>query len=240
MFVIMPIVAVAGARAFHVHPAVEIALVTLAVSPVPPILPNSALRAGATLDDTIGLLVAASLLSIGLVPLAMALIGLVLGLPLTAPFTMILRLMVFGILVPLACGMAVRQFAAGVAERLAKPVSVGGALLLLIPLLLILASTGRSMGALIGHGTLLSFVVFVAIGLSVGHWLGGPGQERRSVVALATATRHPGVAIAIVRENFPEQKLAVPAILLYLLVSVFVSLPYVRWRKTHGVLVGQR
>jgi BASS family bile acid:Na+ symporter len=126
-----------------------------------------------------------------------------------------------------------------VAERLARPVGTGGALLLLIPLVLILAAARHDMGALMGHGTLACFVVFIAIGLSVGHWLGGPGRERRSVVALATASRHPGVAIAIVRENFSGQRLALAAILLYVLVSVVASLPYSRWTKSHGTLVGQ-
>src|SRR5689334_20587568 len=46
MTVIMPLFAVALAGAFALHPAVKIALVALAVSPVPPFLPKKELRAG--------------------------------------------------------------------------------------------------------------------------------------------------------------------------------------------------
>jgi bile acid:Na+ symporter, BASS family len=239
MFVIMPGIAVAGALALDLHPAIKIALVALSVSPVPPILPNSALKTGVTLEDTIGLLVAASLLSMALVPLAMALIGPMFGLALAAPLTIIFKQMVLGVLAPLAAGMTLRQLVPGVADQLAKPVSVAGEALLLVCVAVILFGARHSMGALLGHGTLAVFVIFVCVGLAVGHWLGGPDPSRRSVLALATASRHPGVAIAIVRTNFPEQKLALAAVLLYLLVSLVVSLPYSKWRKAQSVLVVQ-
>jgi BASS family bile acid:Na+ symporter len=43
------------------------------------------------------------------------------------------------------------------------------------------------------------------------------------VLALATTSRHPAIAIAIAHANFPQQKLAVPAIVLYLIVSGIVT-----------------
>jgi hypothetical protein len=76
--------------------------------------------------------------------------------------------------------------------------------------------------------------VATVIGLITGHLLGGPDSEDRTVLALATAARHPGVAMAIASANFPEQKLAPAAILLYLLLSALLSIPYVMWRRRHG------
>jgi bile acid:Na+ symporter, BASS family len=75
-------------------------------------------------------------------------------------------------------------------------------------------------------------VVIVLIGLAAGHLLGGPNPHHRTVLALSTATRHPGVAIAIAHTNFPEQKLALAAILLYLLISGVVTIPYLKSRKS--------
>src|SRR5262245_16078939 len=46
MNVIMPILAVATALAFHLRPEVEVALILLAVAPVPPILPGKQKKAG--------------------------------------------------------------------------------------------------------------------------------------------------------------------------------------------------
>ena len=71
--------------------------------------------------------------------------------------------------------------------------------------------------------------------------LGGPDDEDRSVLALASAARHPGVAMAVASANFPDQKLAPAAILLYLLLSAILTIPYVMWRRRHaeiGVVMG--
>jgi len=76
---------------------------------------------------------------------------------------------------------------------------------------------------LIGDGTLLSLAAFALIGYFVGYFLGGPAPEERSVLALATASRHPAIAVAIAQANFPEQKLAIPAIVLYLIVCGVVT-----------------
>ena len=46
MFVVMPLVAVALSLVFRLHPAVEIALVALAISPMPPLLPSRKGQAG--------------------------------------------------------------------------------------------------------------------------------------------------------------------------------------------------
>jgi bile acid:Na+ symporter, BASS family len=54
------------------------------------------------------------------------------------------------------------------------------------------------------------------------------------VLALASGARHPGAALAIATANFPEQKLAPAAILLYLLLSAILSIPYVMWGKRHA------
>src|SRR5215470_1465258 len=46
MFVVMPLFAAALASAFDLHPAVKIALVALAVAPIPPLLPKKLMKAG--------------------------------------------------------------------------------------------------------------------------------------------------------------------------------------------------
>lgn len=68
MNVILPFFALATAFAFKLHPAVEIALVALAVSPAPPILPNKQIKAGGSRSYAIGLLVAVSMIAIVFVP----------------------------------------------------------------------------------------------------------------------------------------------------------------------------
>src|SRR5262249_17918930 len=88
---------------------------------------------------------------------------------------------------------------------------------------------GHLVMELIGNGSLIAIAAVVVLGLVVGHLLGGPEPANRSVLALATASRHPGVAMVIAGTLFPGQKLVPAAILLYLLVSVLWSVPYMKW-----------
>src|SRR5688572_27337549 len=75
MSVVMPLAALWIAIVFGLHPAVKIALVTIALSPVPPFLPGKILRAGGPREFTIGLLAATSVLAIVAVPLSVWLLG---------------------------------------------------------------------------------------------------------------------------------------------------------------------
>jgi BASS family bile acid:Na+ symporter len=93
-------------------------------------------------------------------------------------------------------------------------------------MLAILIAAAPAIWTLIGNGTIIALAAFVFFGLAIGHYLGGPKPENRTALALATASRHPGIALALAQANFPEQKLAMAAVLLYLLVNAAVSFPY--------------
>ena len=80
--------------------------------------------------------------------------------------------------------------------------------------------------ALTGNGPVTALAAFVVVGLAAGHCLGGLDSDDRPVLALATACRHPGVAIAIAVAVFPEEKaVLLAAVLLYMVVSGLVSIP---------------
>jgi BASS family bile acid:Na+ symporter len=70
--------------------------------------------------------------------------------------------------------------------------------------------------------------LFTVVGLAVGHLLGGPDPHNRGVLALATATRHPGVAITFASLNFPDQRAAQVVIVYHLILGALVSFPYVK------------
>jgi BASS family bile acid:Na+ symporter len=92
---------------------------------------------------------------------------------------------------------------------------------------------------LIGNGTLLVLAGFVLIGLVVGYVFAGPEPEKKYVLALATSWRHPGLAVAIATANFPNQKLATPAIALYLIVSGIITGIVISRRKRTGASPGE-
>jgi BASS family bile acid:Na+ symporter len=238
MNVIMPIIAVALVTAFDLHLAVKIALVTLSLSPVPPILPRKELKSGGSSEYAFGLLVAAGLLAIVVIPLSIKILDQVFARSLAMSMGPIAKLVFMTVLAPLAVGILIRQVAPAFAARIAKPVGLVAMVMLVLGVLPILFNSTPAIVSLIGNGTLLAIVVFVLLALAVGHFLGGPAPETRSVLALSTASRHPGVALAIAHTTFPEVKLAAAAVLLYVLVSVIVSKPYLTWwqrRQPAGV-----
>jgi BASS family bile acid:Na+ symporter len=231
MNVVMPLFAAGVVAAFELHPAVEIALIALAVSPIPPLLPRKSLKAGGEASYTFGLLVAAALLAIVFVPVAVDLLGRAFGRPARMSPAAVAQLVLLTVIAPLAAGMVARRAAPGFSGRMAKPVSLGATILLFGSVLPVLFTAWPAIVSLIGNGTVVAIAAFILGGLAAGHLLGGPDPDDRTVLAFCTAFRHPGVAIAIANANFPGQKLVSAAVLLYLLVGAVVSFPILAWRR---------
>jgi BASS family bile acid:Na+ symporter len=236
MFVVMPVVAVALAATFAFRPAVEVALVALAISPVPPLLPRRGARAGGRMAYALGLTAWAALLSIVLIPTMLRAFQPWLAKP-AAPATAA-QLALVTVLLPLGVGMALRAAAPPVVARIARPVTAAAMVLLIGGLLAILGVQLRAIVSLVGNGTVLAIVTFVAAGLAVGHALGGPDDDERVVLALATACRHPGIALAVGSASQVEQRLLMAAILLYLVLNLVVCAPYVVWLRQRAARSG--
>ncbi len=227
MFVVMPVVAVVLAQAFELRPSVRIALVALAISPVPPLLPGKEGKAAGQGAYGLSLMGIVSLLSIIVVPLSVEVLERYLGRSFAMPAGDIARVVVTMALLPLAAGLACRALVPGVAARLVRPVKLVGTVILLAGVLALLITIMPAFVRLVGGGTLLSMATFVLVGLAVGHWLGGPKVDESTVLALSTATRHPAIALALAKANFPDEPFLVATVLLYLVVVTFVSVPYI-------------
>ena len=226
---LMPLFAIAVALLFDLHPAVKIALVALAVSPVPPLVPKKVLKAGGDATYMIGLLVAASVVSIVTIPVAMELLQRAFGVPLAMSAGAIALLVVTSVLAPLALGIAIRRLAPTFAQRIVGPVAIVATVMLLAGVLPLLLKAVPVAVSLIGNGTLAAMVAFVVVAIVTGHLLGGPRPDERTVLAVATASRHPAVAMAIAHANFPDQRMVGAAVVLYLLVGGVLSALYLKW-----------
>ena len=232
MNVIMPLFAAFLAAAFHLHPAVEAALVLLAVSPVPPILPWQQLKLGGSSAYVMGLLATTSLLAIVQVPLTIKLLAAIFKVDIGIQPASVAKVVITTVLLPLTLGIVVHAQAPGFAQRSAPGLAKGAFTTLVLAAATLLVMTGRSMMVLIGNGTLASIAVFIVVGVAAGHLLGGPDPGNRTTLALATASRHPGLAMAIASANFPGQFRSIAAaILLYMLVKAVVLIPYNAWSK---------
>lgn len=232
MNVVLPVAALLIIIYFDLKPPVEIALIVLAISPVPPILPPKLLKLVTRDDYVYGLLVASAVLAVVLIPLTLAIISSATGRDLHIDPALVARSVATSVLLPLGVGLLIRHFLPGLANRITGAVSTIGTLLLAAAMLAIFIVGWRGFRTLIGDGTLLAFIAFTLLALAVGHLFGGPRGDDRTVLALSCASRHPGVAIAIGAALFPDQKkLIAVAVLLDLIVAAIATIPYTRWRK---------
>jgi BASS family bile acid:Na+ symporter len=234
MNVIMPVVAAAAAALLALDPAIELAIIALALSPIPPLLPHKQSKAGGTESYIASLLVTMAVVSIVVVPLGIEVLDAVFDRDVHVAPAVVLRIVGIGIILPLMLGLAVRRLAPE-AERMAGMVGLCGFALLVGAFLPVLVQRWPLFVSMVGNGALLVLVLFACLGLAVGHVLGGPVDDNRAVLALATATRHPGVAIAIATAADPTLHAVMAVVLWHLVVGAIVSIPYVRWRaRTHA------
>ncbi len=231
MFVIMPLLAVFLVSQFGYQQAVDIALVALAISPVPPLLPRRVTQSGGRTPFGLGMMVTAAVLSIVFIPLALRILGRFEEKPFAMTPGDVASLIGMSVLLPVAAGMLLRKVAPQVATRIVKPVSKFAIICLLLSVLPVLVKVFPVAWSLIGDGTIIGIVAFIVAGLIVGHLLGGPNPDERVTLALLTACRHPALALAIAAANFPDQKRVVGAILLYLLLNMLLAIPYVSWQR---------
>ncbi len=227
--IVMPLFASLMLAVTHLQPVVQIGLISLSVSPIPPMLPKKARKAAGDASYAIGLLVVAALLAVGFVPLAVHWLGKAFGTQSQIPTMTIALIVTTNVLAPMGAGLLFHHFARPFAERIAKPLAAVASIILIVSVLPILVTKMPEILSLIGSGTLVAVAAFVIVGLVVGHLLGGPDPADRTVLALTTASRHPGVAAAIATANFPHQTLVGSTILLYLVVNVVISIPYKMW-----------
>jgi BASS family bile acid:Na+ symporter len=231
MNLVMPLLAAAAVVLLNLDPATEIGLIALALSPIPPILPTELIKAGGSRLYTAGLLSVATAGAFIVVPAGIALLGWATGSHLTVSVTAIAPPVLVTVLVPLAIGLLSHHLAPDFAERVAAWVSVAGVILLVAGLVPAVVATSPLLVAALGNGTALALAAFALVGLAVGHQLGGPEPDDRTVLALATAARHPGVALAVAGATFPEATGILAVVLWHLVIGAIVTAPYISWRR---------
>ena len=226
MNVVVPAVAVAIAKAFDLHQAVKIALLAMAVSPIPPILPGKQLKFGGRPAYVFGLLVGVSLAAILLVPLDVEILGRIFGRDAHLGFTPVAILIGKSVLLPLVLGLAVAHFFPAIAGRLAPVLSRVGNVLLVAGLLPLFISVWPAVRILVDNGTLVAIAAVVVTAIATGHLIGGPDPHDRTALGIFSAMRHPGVALSIAATNFPDNRMVTGAILLFVFTAAILTSIY--------------
>ena len=236
VFVLMPLVVVAVDLLFDFRPPVEIALVALAISPLPPLLPLKETGAGGNTSYGLGLMAVLAIVSIVAVPLSLKILQSVFDKELAMSALTIAGLVVKTTLAPLVAGVAVRRLMPSVAARIERPLIRISTVLLAAGVLVLVAGSLSAIWEAVGEGTMLAMAIVTVAGLAIGHLLGGPDPDHSVVLALATCCRHPAIALTIAATNDPEQRFG-GIILLYLVVNALVAIPYLKWQRRPSAAV---
>jgi BASS family bile acid:Na+ symporter len=195
---------------------------------VPPYIPLQARAHGESY--AIGLLVVTAAAAAVVAPLGIALTALVLGKDVDVAVLVIATAVLMNVLLPLCIGILMRRFAPALALELAPWVSIAGTVLLAAALLPLLFVIWPEMLMVARNGTLAALAAFTLFGITIGHYLGGPHPDNRTVLALASGMRHPGIALAIASSTFPDVEGVLAVMAWHLIVGAIVSAPYVNRR----------
>lgn len=228
--VVVPLVALAIVYFFPLERVVEVGLILMAVSPLAPLAPGNALKAGSARGSVIGAYTVMIVLAIVIVPLTVHLVDGVFGAQAVVPLPLVARVILISAVIPIAIGLMIGAAAPDFSSRVAPLVTKAAFAVLALLLILVVGVAHAQFIELIGNGTLLAFTATIAMGLAAGHLLGGPDWGGRGGLAIAAATRHPGIAGAIAHANQADQR-AVVATLLFLLNGVIVAAIYQHWLK---------
>ena len=229
--VIPPVAAAGLAALLPIEPAVKTGIVLMAISPVPPLVPGQGLGVGARREYAYGVYLAMALLTLVTAPTAVSVLDLMLDQRHAVDMADIVKTVVLGVLIPLSIGLAIRAVAYGLAAKLA-PWVYGLSMLLVLVAFVPIAVTiwPQIQEDILGNGALAAMTAVTVIALAGGHVLGGPDRIDSGALAIASAVRHPGIAIILARANDTDPQV-VAAILLYMLTGLTIGIPYKQWLK---------
>ena len=237
VLMLAPVLAVALVRAFDLNREVAIALVALAVSPLPPLLPNRGEKAGGRAEYGVSLVFILAVLGVPVIAVSAVILERLFGRDYVVAPWAIGRLLILSILMPLVAGMAVARISPSTALRLSGPIEKAQRWLLPIAMIALLISAAPHMLSLFGNHTLIAVGIFVVGSFAVGHLLGGSDRRDAAVLAFATSCRHPATALALASANFPNTD-EHAAVALYGLVTAAVGAVCTLWLRRYRAVAG--
>jgi len=232
MYGVMFVFAVVVVQVLDLHPAIEIALVALSLSPIPPLLPKKVLHAGGPMPAAVSLVTAMSVLAIVIVPLGIAFVDLLATRrDLSMPVSRVAMVIVAMILAPLAVGIGVHRAWPRFADRVAPPLRRAANISLGVAVIPLLVVIWPRIAAMLPTAMILVLVLFAVVGMAVGHVLADPAESHREVLALSTSARHPGMALAIAGFNFPDERGVIAVVACHVIISGVLAIPYLKWQE---------
>lgn len=229
MYVVTPLIAVLLVLLMTLPPGRKLGLVLVAISAGAPLLPKTMLKLGCNPPYVYSLLVNTSLAAVLTIPTSLAVLSPILPQNAQASALSVAVVVARTFLIPLAVGMSIRHLSPLTVDRFRAPVSlVAGVVLVTVLLSLLLLNFSAVLEVDLPSLGAIAIITFA--GLAVGHLLGGPEPGNRTCLALASSSRHLGLAAVIAVTNFPEAQ-PLPSVLVFVAVSIVTTTLYAYWRN---------
>ena len=229
IFIGVPLLGAALVKMSSAPIGMKVSLLLMAMAAVAPLLPRKLLKLGVGAAFADSLAAVTMVLAIPLVPITASALGAMFGREMVVPVVSVAGTLASTFLVPFAIGMALRKMLRERATRIGEWANTISSIMLAgIVLVLIAVQFGTILPML--WQSLPLVVTFAAGALFIGHVLGGPDPRERTALAIATVTRHPGLALLMAASSFPNLQV-LPPILSVIIGCAIVSIPYTAWRK---------
>jgi bile acid:Na+ symporter, BASS family len=224
-FVLVPAFAFAMVAVAHLESGIATGILLMAMAPgVPFIVRSAGRKLGGSLAFATEIAVFFSALSVITIPIT-ARVLLPPDAQLRVPAQSFLTTLIAFQLAPLLLGIFIAPYiAANVKVRALKVVDLVFMVAGVVFLVLAFPKLATSVGAVYGFGRLAVIAAIGIFSLAAGWLFGGPENEHRRTLAIATDLRNVGLCLAIGTAQFADT-LAVPAIVAYFVVTFCLSIP---------------
>jgi bile acid:Na+ symporter, BASS family len=233
--ILVPAAALAIILVLKPAPAVAVGLAILVACPPAPLMIKAATKKGGDPAFMASLHLSLALLAVITVPIVLRVLAVPLGFSAAVDLASLLSILGKTILLPLGLGLAARAMLPAWADRWGPILGKAGSIGLLLVVIAIAGVLYTALLAMDGWSYVVIAVVAVAA-LAIGHvMIGSQYGDKRTVLAVECAVRHPGLAIAIGTTNFTAQEtlpVLVPCIVTFMVIAnVYL---FVRSRNTDG------
>jgi BASS family bile acid:Na+ symporter len=222
-FLLMPLGALALAKVLWLDEPFGVGLLVLGCAAGAPFLPKLAELAKGNLAFAVGVMVLLMVVTVGYLPIVLPLL-----LPgITVDPWEIARSLLLLMLLPLVIGLALKARYGDLAARVKPALDWISNISLILLVCLITAANIDKVLQVFGTRGIFAGLLFIALGLGTGWWLGGPDTDTKRVMALGTAQRNIAAALVVASQSFSDPKVVVMVIVVAI-VGLIVLMPLSR------------
>lgn len=230
VIVLVPLVVLLLIRWLDLTPSVATGLAALAAAPGAPLTHKRSRMAGGSPTYSASLQLTLALLAVLITPLTLAIFHSLFEIQTESVRVFeVARQVAIVQFLPVSLGLLVQRFGPKLAAVIGHPLNVVANILFLTLVILALIP-GLRMIVHLGGLPLLAIVIMVLFSLAIGHILGGPTEDERSALAVASIARNIGLALLITTLSGVEKEI-IPTLLSYMLLGAIVAIPYSLWSK---------